>query len=111
MLRKWRDERRLIQVGLISSAKTGAHIVGRIEVLDDESMRVDARSISKIGIRVGFSLEFADAKVFRFEDWREAPAELAEEYRKLFEAFIFVDLGNCHCELYAYKTGDEYGPL
>ncbi len=111
MLRKWRDERRIIQVGLIASVKTGCHVIGRIEILDEEKLRIDGRSISKAFDKTGFVLEFADAKEFRFEDWREAPPEYAEEYRKMFEAFMFVDFGNCHCEIYVYKTGDEFSSI
>jgi hypothetical protein len=110
VLRKWRDERRLIQVGLISSIRSGCHVIGRIEKVDEESLRVDARSITKLGIKTWFTLEFRDAKEFRFEDWREAPPEYAEEFRQIFEAFLFLDLGNCHCEIYAYKTGNELDP-
>lgn len=109
ILRKWRDERRLIQVGLISSIKTGAHVIGRIEHLDDESLRIDASSIHPRGGRgSALVLEFAEAKEFRFEDWRDAPPEYAEQLRQGFEAALFVNLGNCQCELYAAKTDDEF---
>jgi hypothetical protein len=111
LLKKWRDERRVIQAGLIASQKTGACALGRIEHLDNESVRIDAGSIRKIGRRNALTLEFSEAMTFRFEDWRDAPPDLAEEIRQTFESFLFIELGNCNCELYAAKTGDEFAAM
>ncbi len=111
LLRKWQGERRAIQVGLISFEKTGAHMLGRIEELTESSLRIDARSIRQIGFRNGLVLDLSDARAFRFEDWRDAKPEFAEQLRDAFEAFLFIDLGECHCELYAAKTRDELPPI
>jgi len=106
LLRKWQEERRIIQVGLISSLTTGGHLIGRIERIDD-TLRIDATSLNKTGYSFALILDFSDAQEFRFEDWRDSPPEFTDQIRDICDSQLFIDLGNCHCELYALKTKAE----
>jgi hypothetical protein len=107
VLAKWRDERRLIQVGLIASLKSGAHLVGRVARLDEESVRIDASSIDRAGHRTALELSFADIEECRFHDWRDAPPEFADQLRDVVEEYLNLYLSRCHCELYGLKTKQE----
>jgi hypothetical protein len=101
LLRKWREENRLIQCFLIFSATTSACIVGHITELTDDFIRVTSAP------RCGIQFSLSDAQGISFEDWREAPPEHAEQLKEAYEAFLSVRFRNYHCELYAAKTVGE----
>lgn len=110
LLRKWQEERRVIQVGLIASTTTGAHIIGRIVRIDD-ILRIDATSLNRTGERFALVLDFSEALEFRFEDWRDAPPEFRDQIRDVCESQLFIELASCRCELFALKTKAELSPL
>jgi hypothetical protein len=107
LLRKWQQERRMIQASLIFSATTNCCAIGRLEHVDAQPVRIDARSIDRIGHHRGLLLDLSEAKGFNFHDSRDAPPDYAEQLQQAYEAFLFIELDGCLCEIYAAKTGDE----
>ena len=108
MLRKWQQERRIIQAALVFSETTNCCIVGRIKHVDSRSLKIDASSLQAGGHVQGLSLNIFDAIALSFEDWRDAPTEYAEQLRQDFDSFLFVDADGFRCEIYATKTGAEF---
>lgn len=104
LLRKWREENRLIQCTLVSSKTTSASVVGRITELEIDSVRVTAAP------HCGVLFTLSDALELNFQDWRDAPAEDAQQLKEAYEAFLFVRFHDCNCEVYALKTVDELPP-
>jgi hypothetical protein len=59
----------------------------------------------------GLMFNPSDADELSFHDWRDAPAEHAEQLQAAYEGFIFLRFRNGHCEVYAAKTPDELPPV
>jgi hypothetical protein len=107
LLRKWQDERRLIQCGLVYSFEISCTVVGRIEEVEVGSIRINARSLRTDGKFDSLLFNLVDSTEILFHDWRDAPEEVAPSLKAAYEAHIFVRFRDCHCEIYALKTGDE----
>ena len=86
---------------MICSETTSACVVGRIVELEPNSIRISGAR------RTGVLFSLSEANELSFEDWRDAPPEHAQQLKEFYEAFMFVKLRNCHCEIYAMKTEDE----
>jgi hypothetical protein len=107
LLHKWQEERRLIQSSLIYSEYISANVIGRIEEIKENSVRINARSLRAKGAFEGILLDLADSTEIQFQDWRDAAQEFAQRLKDNYEAQIVVRFRNAHCELYAMKTEDE----
>jgi hypothetical protein len=108
LLRKWQEERRMIQCALFAPNGTSCSLIGRIEHVEPDTIRIDATSRDKLGRFIGMSLRASKALGFSFEDWRDAPEEHANALRQAYETFLFVNFyDGSHCEIYAAKFGDE----
>lgn len=109
LLRKWRDEKRIIQGLLAFSEKTSCCVYGRIEHLDNDWVRVDDRSMSSFEARTGISIDLMSATGFSFEDDRiAAGTEEADQIRQCYEGLLFVRLpGGLNAQLRAARTGAE----
>ena len=89
------DERRLIHCGLFYSNRSSCAVLGQIEHLDSESVRIDARTREIAGQHYGLALKFSD--VIRFQ-----VVEAIEP--RQYEDFILAELpGGCTCEIHATK--------
>lgn len=97
LFRKWQSERRLIHCGLFYSNATNCITNGRIIHADADILRIASPGKS------GLSLSMHEATEFSFEDWRDAPPSDADHLRKTYEAFLFINLDGCRCEIYALK--------
>jgi hypothetical protein len=107
LLRKWRDEKRIIQCGLFDESGSSCNVIGRIEKLDEESVFISASSMYPRGKFISLAVNLNSAR-FRFEDWRDAPPEHTESLRAAFDSFLFVSLARGgHCEIYAAKLSIE----
>jgi hypothetical protein len=109
LLRKWQEERRIIQASLTLSEKTSCSVVGRIEHLDSDSVRIDLRSKFHVGVYTGISVDLMAATGFIFEDTRfTAEHEQAAKIAKSYEGFLFVMLPDgLQAQFWATRTGDE----
>jgi hypothetical protein len=110
LLRKWQEEERLVQ-GSITFQKTRCGVIGRIEQLDGEQVRIDASSTDELfGLQRGLILRFADVLGFNFEDSRffsQQQHEMAKQIDEAFESFLSLDLGPCKCVLFACRLPSE----
>ena len=106
LLTKWRGENRLIQSTLVLSELTNASVIGRITELSPECAR-----ITNAKPHEGLMFNPSDAHELSFQDWRDAPAEHAEQLQEAYEGFIFLRFRDGHCEVYAAKTPDELPPI
>ncbi len=103
LLRKWQEEKRIIQCSMADGKGSFCGIVGRIENLDEESLLIDARSIYPRGKFIGLTINFHGAR-FSFQDSREAPAEDMEALRKAFDSFLFMKFPTgCHFSLFVAR--------
>jgi len=94
LLQKWRDEKRVIHCGLFYSRHSSCAVIGRIEHLDSDSMRVDARGRDIAGKHYGLALKLSDIVRFHFE---------TSEHQG-YEGAIFAELiGGWSCEIHATK--------
>ena len=109
VFRKWQQEKRLIQAGVYCRGRTSCTIVGRLEDVSDSKIWIDRSTLDRWSGHVQvFALYLDEADDFRFEDWRDAPLEHAEQLHAAYDSFIFAGLpGGWHCEFYAAKLGDE----
>jgi hypothetical protein len=107
LLQKWREERRLIQCGLVYSPEISSCVVGRIEEITATIVKIDARSLRRRGSFDSVLFNPSSAIEFLFHDWRDAPPEFSQQLQEAYEGHIFARFRNCHCEIYAMKTGDE----
>ena len=107
LLRKWQDEKRIIQCGLFEEMGSSCGIIGRIEKLDEESVHISAKSLYPRGHFYNLVVNFHGAR-FTFEDWRDAPPEHVESLRSAYDSFLFISLPRGgHCEIYAAKLSVE----
>ena len=103
LLRKWQEEKRIIQCSMADGKGSFCGIVGRIENLDEESVLIDARSIYPRGKFIGLAIHFHGAR-FSFQDSREAPAKDMEALRQAFDSFLFIEFpAGCHFSLFVTK--------
>ena len=101
-LQKWRNERRFIHCGLFYSNRSSCAVLGHIEHLDSESVRIDARTREIAGQHYGLALKFSD--VTRFYIKKAAETD--------YEDFICAELLNgCTCEIHAAKLQVDSRPL
>jgi hypothetical protein len=98
LLRKWQEEKRIIQCSMADGKGSSCGIVGRIENLDEKSVLIDARSIYPRGKFIGVTIYFHGAR-FSFQDSREASEEDIEALRKTFDSFLF----------FKFPTGCRFG--
>jgi hypothetical protein len=107
LLRKWQEEKRIIQCNLSDGKDAVCGIIGRIENLDEESLLISAKSMYPRGKFISLTINFHGAR-FRFEDWRDAPPQHTEALRAAYDSFLFVTLARgWHCEIYATKLSVE----
>jgi hypothetical protein len=109
LLKKWRDERRLLQGSLFFSETTNACIVGRIEALTPSSVRIDAQSVSRrFGANAGLLLNLAEVIRFEFEDSRALPTgEDMAQFRQNYEGFLLMTFPGFSAQILAVRTDDE----
>ena len=107
LLRKWKDEKRIIQCGLFDGSGCNCGIIGRIDRVDEESVDISAKSMYPRGKFISLTINLHGAR-FRFEDWRDAPPRHTEALRAAYDSFLFVTLARgWHCEIYATKLSVE----
>ena len=98
LFQKWQGERRLIQCGLFYADGSSCAVIGRIEHLDAESVRIDARTGDIAGQHYGLALKFSDVICFHIKETPEAH----------YENFICAELQRgCTCEIHAVKLHTE----
>lgn len=112
LLRKWQDEKRLVQAGLVLSETTSCCIIGRIEHVNTESVTIHAvgGDEGQLDRHSGLSFDLVSVRKFAFEDWRDAPPQHTEALRIAYEGFLFISFDDYRCEVYACKTPDELLP-
>jgi EAL domain-containing protein (putative c-di-GMP-specific phosphodiesterase class I) len=107
LLRKWSDEKRIIQCGLFDGAGCNCGIIGRIDEIVEESVLISAKSMYPRGKFISLAVNLHGAR-FRFEDWRDAPPQDTEPLRAAYDSFLFITLARgWHCEIYATKLSVE----
>jgi hypothetical protein len=115
LLKKWAEERRLIQVQFYDKQadQASATFVGRIELLDDtQCLRIDASSViaKPYGDKYGCELNLAKARFWLGDDRSIGPGRdvLKAALARNFEMFlvVFYESGFT-CELYIVKTALE----
>ena len=117
VLRKWKEERRILQCIFADSrdedTASSCACLGRIEELDDDSVRIDARRMQIPGARgdlIGCFIRFHGAE-FGLFDWRNvAPEDAVGQHamRQSYEMVLIVLLPTgCNCELRAAKLSRE----
>ena len=100
LLRKWQQQKCILQVGLLDSVGNNAAAYGCIEELNSDSVRIDARSIAKKARNIGLVIALKDAQ-FSFGDWPSTPPEYQGDYQFRYESFLIVTFKNgSRCELY-----------
>jgi hypothetical protein len=110
-LRKWKDERRLIQAVVWRSPMTHSQIIGRIENIDVLGMlEIDASSMYKDGKDYKLSVNLLEALRLGFEDPQSA--RVASYFqsplpRDVFEGFLFIEFGDWMCVLEVLRAGNE----
>ena len=103
LLRKWKEENRIIQCRMADGKGSLCGIVGRIENLNEESVLIDARSIYPRGKFIGLTIYLHGAR-FSFQDSREAPAKDMEALQQAFDSFLFIEVpAGCHFSLFVTK--------
>jgi hypothetical protein len=107
LLHSWNEDRRLIQGFLILSERTHCCVVGMIERLDGNSIRV---APGRTGKHIGLSLDLAAAISFEYEDTRfidSIPALSIEQIQKTYDGFLFMQFPTFRAQLWACRTIGE----
>jgi hypothetical protein len=105
MLRKWQEEKTLLQASL-SLDRTRCIVLGRIERLDSDEVQMDGSSRDELGAQYGLVLRFANVRRFCFGDMAHLPQNRTPEIQEAVEAFethLFLDLGACMCVIFAIR--------
>lgn len=105
LLRKWQEEKQLIQAALIFS-KTRCSILGRVERIDSDQIQIDGSSLDEFGNRYGLLLQLADVLSFSFGDARsfsQPDPDVAEQVDRTYDSFLSIDLGPCKCVVFACR--------
>lgn len=86
-------------------------VMGRIEEIDPDWIKIDGRSRDRLGRHYGLALAVIDVLRFSFEDTRFVPLEenpdAAEQVKKIFDGFLFIQLDWCECVIGILKLPDE----
>jgi len=109
VLHGWKDDRRIILATLAISIKTSSCIIGRIEYLNAERIRIDDESISEHEVRTGIEIDLLGVTKFSFDDTRLVVGlEGAEQIRQNYDGFLFLSLPDgVTVNLWAARTSDE----
>ena len=111
ILRKWQQEGRPIQASLSISGRISSSALGRIQQIGaDGLIKIDGSSMFHTGRLNSIAFELFQVIEVRFEDWRNAPPEHAQQLRDVYDCFLFMNFGHYNCEFYATKTADELAP-
>jgi len=103
LLRKWREEKTLIQASL-SFDRTRCMILGRIERLDSDEVQIDGSSRDEA--QQGLVVRFSDVRRFCFGDMDRLPQDRPVEVQQAIDTFetrILLDLGGCFCLIFAIR--------
>jgi hypothetical protein len=109
LLRKWQQERRLMEGKAFFDDKISSNVLGRIENVSTEEVTIDDRSFVTGSTRYGMIVYLASVTRFSFEDHRFAEGlEEADQIRESYEGFLFLKFaGGGVVHLLAARTGNE----
>jgi hypothetical protein len=112
LLRKWQEEKRLVQAHLSSGGNSGSMILGRIEQIDAEWIKIDGQSRDRLGRQYGLTIALDEVIRFSFEDKRfveqaERRPQVLESVKQVFDSFLFVELDWCTCTIAVFNLPDE----
>jgi hypothetical protein len=107
LLKKWRDEKTLLQAGL-SFDRTRCIVLGRLGRVDDDEAQIDGLSQDQLPAQYGLIIRFANIKRFCFGDMNHLPQPRPTEIQQAIDAFethllLDLHLGACMCAIYAIR--------